>query len=213
MSNVVVVRLSDVHAGTLRPDLRSYRVIRIDRKTAFGNPFKAPTDADRPAAIEQYRKYLWKALQDPKSDLGRRVRHLAATNADLALACWCAPKPCHGDVLKSAIMWLRAQDTQPAKVPPASPAAPQPAAVAPEPSEVERMIASTRAWNERCAAEDRAAEDKRIADLWAVKLGLAPQPAVSLVADAATWIAAHYKTAAPAIAKLDAAIAALSTNA
>lgn len=68
--------------------------IYIGRGSIWGNPFplaKGHTDADRARVIAQYEEYL---LSRP--DLLSRVHELRGKR----LACFCAPKPCHGDVLK-----------------------------------------------------------------------------------------------------------------
>ena len=66
------------------------RLVRIDRRSRWGNPFRLRREADRAQVIAQYRAWL---LAQP--DL------LAAlpTLRGKVLACWCAPRPCHGDVL------------------------------------------------------------------------------------------------------------------
>ena len=77
--------------------------MRIDRKTDWGNPFplrKEAGPAERREVIEQYREYLADAIDSGKIDPGR----LAKLNGK-ALACHCAPQPCHGDVLSQAASW------------------------------------------------------------------------------------------------------------
>lgn len=66
--------------------------VRIDRQTNWGNPFRLHknTAAGRARAIEQYR--AWIATE---ADLLNALPTLQGKT----LACWCAPKPCHGDVL------------------------------------------------------------------------------------------------------------------
>jgi hypothetical protein len=67
-------------------------MVRIDRRTEWGNPFEIPGDGDRDTVIAAYRDYY---LPHKPS--------LLATLPKLrgrALGCWCAPEACHGDVLK-----------------------------------------------------------------------------------------------------------------
>jgi hypothetical protein len=66
-------------------------LVRIDRRTEWGNPFVIPADGDRATVIAKYRDYL----PGQPSLLGR-LPELKGK----ALGCWCAPQPCHGDVLK-----------------------------------------------------------------------------------------------------------------
>ena len=79
-------------------------VVRIDRATRWGNPYRIGPDGDRARVIERYRADLW-----------RRIRAGEIALADLAaldgrdLACWCAPLPCHGDVLARAAAWAASE--------------------------------------------------------------------------------------------------------
>ena len=71
--------------------------VRIDRQTGWGNPFKIGPDGDRAEVIDKYHDYFWSAFADGKIIL----TDLAALHGK-RLGCWCAPLPCHGDVLEVA---------------------------------------------------------------------------------------------------------------
>ena len=64
--------------------------IRIDRRTKWGNPFKEGRDGTRDEVIAKYEAWIktQPALMAALPELRGKV-----------LGCWCAPKPCHGDVL------------------------------------------------------------------------------------------------------------------
>lgn len=76
--------------------------VYIGRPSKWGNPFshkdntlaKYKTET-REEAIEKYREYILhrKDLLDCLHELRGKI-----------LGCWCAPKPCHGDVLIELIM-------------------------------------------------------------------------------------------------------------
>ncbi len=74
--------------------------VLIDRRTRWGNAFRIESNCSREQAIARYRTDLW-----------RRIRAGEVSLEDLAeldgcwLACWCAPLPCHGDVLARAAAW------------------------------------------------------------------------------------------------------------
>ena len=95
-----------------RPDLRAALdgmeehgdVVRIDRRTSWGNPFLMGRHGGREEVIERYRAWLWNKLQKGEIPLGK----LAALNGK-TLACWCHPQPCHGDVLAKAARWAHAR--------------------------------------------------------------------------------------------------------
>ena len=69
--------------------------VRIDRRTEWGNPFEMPGDGDRETVIEAYKDYYL----PHKPSLQKRIGELSGK----ALGCWCAPEPCHGDVLADLI--------------------------------------------------------------------------------------------------------------
>ena len=83
--------------------VRAGAAVRIDRKTEWGNPFPLGDRADaaeRRDVIEQYREYLSNAIDAGHVDIDKLARLDGK-----ALACHCAPEPCHGDVLAEAASW------------------------------------------------------------------------------------------------------------
>lgn len=83
--------------------------VYIGRGSKWGNPFTSiqgrntkaiEVVGSREEAIEKYREWL----KD-------QIRSGRITKSDLAelygkdLVCFCAPKPCHGDVLEAAAAW------------------------------------------------------------------------------------------------------------
>ena len=91
-----------------RPDLRTAldgaeeheEVVRIDRRTRWGNPFLIGRHGGREEVIERYRSWLWNKLRSGEIPLAQ----VAALNGK-QLAFWCRPQPCHGDVLAKAAGW------------------------------------------------------------------------------------------------------------
>jgi hypothetical protein len=88
----VVVSLRD-------QDLRDWAtdanvLLRIDRTSKWGNPFVLPEDGTRDDVIAAYRDHY----------LPNKPSLIAALDelSGKALGCWCAPDPCHGDVLIQA---------------------------------------------------------------------------------------------------------------
>lgn len=64
--------------------------IYIGRPSKWGNPFVIPSDGTRGEVIQKYEAWI------------QTQPHLLADLASLrgkVLGCWCAPNPCHGDVL------------------------------------------------------------------------------------------------------------------
>jgi hypothetical protein len=63
--------------------------IYIGRPSKWGNPFIIGKDGTRAEVIAKYERWLH------DSDLINQIGELAGRD----LVCWCAPEPCHGDVL------------------------------------------------------------------------------------------------------------------
>lgn len=76
----------------------------IDRSSKWGNPFRIGADGNRTEVIEKYRHFLWAQMS---SDEFRESMLAELDGKDLV--CWCAPAPCHGDVLVRAVAWLKQQ--------------------------------------------------------------------------------------------------------
>ena len=103
-----VVNLNDYVA----PPFGGGCLIKIDRTTKWGNPFRIGQDGDRDAVIEKYRQWLWAKIQRQELDL-----HELADLHGCELGCHCRPLPCHGDVLARAAEWAaRYLDEMPKEV-------------------------------------------------------------------------------------------------
>jgi hypothetical protein len=64
--------------------------VNVGRPSEWGNPFKLGRDGTRADVIAKYRAWI---VQQPA--LMAALPELRGRN----LVCWCAPKPCHADVL------------------------------------------------------------------------------------------------------------------
>ena len=81
---------TDARARVVHCKREKYDVY-IGRPGFWGNPFKVGVYGDRERCIQAYREMI---MADE--------RMIAKAKAELrgkTLGCWCAPKPCHGDVL------------------------------------------------------------------------------------------------------------------
>jgi len=77
--------------------------VRVDRGTDWGNPFVMRGEQNRDLVCDQFEQYaLWRLSIEPAW-----LDPLRGKN----LACWCAPKRCHGDALlklaNSLVIWKR----------------------------------------------------------------------------------------------------------
>ncbi len=99
MNEVIVVNIG-------MKKIEGYVYYNIMRPHILGNPFKMASESQRDEVIEKYRQYLW-AEMNRKSEMGKMVYTMAASKNNIALACCCKPKACHGDIIKRAIEWIR----------------------------------------------------------------------------------------------------------
>lgn len=65
--------------------------VYIGRPSRWGNPFVLGIHGNRAEVLQKYRE--WLGLHP---ELVRDARSLRG----LTLGCWCAPLPCHGDILR-----------------------------------------------------------------------------------------------------------------
>lgn len=79
--------------------------VYIGRGSVFGNPFvmNDKSDEERTRVIAEYKTYF---LDRVEKDSQFREEVLALKGR--SLVCYCAPKPCHGDVI---LEWLESYDT------------------------------------------------------------------------------------------------------
>lgn len=81
-----------------------------DRTSVWGNPFpmKGKSDEERDRVIQEYRRWLWNEIR-VNNGIDRLLMPIIerknSISTPLRLACWCAPKPCHCDVLVRACEW------------------------------------------------------------------------------------------------------------
>ena len=75
--------------------------VYIGRPGPLGNPFRMEVDAEeeRLRVVDDYRIWFTKEV-DRNPEFRQQI--LALRGYDLA--CWCSPKPCHGDII---LAWLK----------------------------------------------------------------------------------------------------------
>lgn len=83
--------------------------VRVDRKSALGNPFYMHSEAERDKVCEQYAAYFKQRTErnnpgDPFMQELKRIRLLYKQYGKLRLFCWCAPKRCHAETIKDYLL-------------------------------------------------------------------------------------------------------------
>lgn len=75
--------------------------VYIGRPSKWGNPFRIGRDGDRAEVLRKYRKWLTAIGRDGRH---RSLFYDATTElSGKVLGCYCAPEPCHGDVIIEAM--------------------------------------------------------------------------------------------------------------
>lgn len=74
-----------------RIDKISTEAVYIGRPSKWGNPFKIGRDGTREETIAKYAGWLDGMVFNKQLDLDELIGK--------DLVCWCAPLPCHGDIL------------------------------------------------------------------------------------------------------------------
>lgn len=77
--------------------------VYIGRPSVLGNPFRITGKVTRKECIEAYRGWIHERINDADEEVLReleRIRNLVKKYGRVNLVCWCAPLPCHGDVIK-----------------------------------------------------------------------------------------------------------------
>ncbi len=76
--------------------------IYIGRGTPLGNPYVVGEQFANP--LELYRRWLWEKLKTRDKKV---VAAMRAIVPGMHLVCSCKPRPCHGDVVVRAWVWMQ----------------------------------------------------------------------------------------------------------
>ncbi len=79
----------------------------VGRPSALGNPFKLEHESQRDHVIQQYETWLQDRIAARDLQVCHELNRLYRIVRDqgvLELTCWCAPKPCHADVIRSILL-------------------------------------------------------------------------------------------------------------
>ena len=70
----------------------------------LANPFKIGRDGTREEVIQKYRRWLWEQIKAGNAEVIAELKRIGLSKADVV--CWCAPLPCHGEVVLKAARWV-----------------------------------------------------------------------------------------------------------
>ena len=89
-----MIRVANKHSWKHAKAILQPGAVYVGRPSKWGNPYTIGQDGTREEVISLYRDWIAK-----KPEL---IGELAAMNPQ-TLVCWCAPLPCHADVLKELL--------------------------------------------------------------------------------------------------------------
>jgi hypothetical protein len=101
MEMVQVIHIAEVS----RWRKEGYHVVVVARPSRLGNPFRIGRDGSREVVIEKYHQWL-RQQYAKRNRVYKDLLCLAArvlSGEPVALACYCAPKRCHADIIKLAV--------------------------------------------------------------------------------------------------------------
>lgn len=78
----------------------------IGRPSLLGNPFKITEGQTREKCIERYSYYIKNLIEKREEHVMKELESIFAglvATGRVDLLCWCAPEPCHGDVIRRLI--------------------------------------------------------------------------------------------------------------
>lgn len=96
-----MIRIINLRNYTLKPN---EVLIKVDRSTVVGNPFPMHNETQRNEVCDKYAEYFAQQMPINKAFhayIGNIYR--TAKKQDVALGCWCAPKRCHAETIKTFI--------------------------------------------------------------------------------------------------------------
>lgn len=92
-------------------NLRNYELgeneilIKVDRSSVLGNPFKMHNENMRDEVCDKYASYFDTKVKE-RGDFRNeviRIYRMVRDGRDIALGCWCYPKRCHAEHIKAFI--------------------------------------------------------------------------------------------------------------
>ena len=102
--------LGQARRGITIVNRRNGRVagVYVGRPAVLGNPYVIGHDGSRHDVVDKYRAWLREQYRHDGA-VRHALRQLAMrylTDGALTLICWCAPQPCHAEVIRDAVLGM-----------------------------------------------------------------------------------------------------------
>jgi hypothetical protein len=87
----------------------------IGRGSPLGNPFPITKELPRLKAIAQYKTWLYAKVTEGDVRVSNELMRLIllARKQPIALECFCAPQPCHGEIIRDLLIHLEPSVVKP----------------------------------------------------------------------------------------------------
>ena len=104
---IYVVNIKNYTTGIGLKEVYIGRTFGGFKASCLCNQFKIGRDGDRKKVIQKYRRWLYQEYKK-KGEVWKELKRLLkiSKTEDLFLLCWCAPLPCHGDIIKNCLLWM-----------------------------------------------------------------------------------------------------------
>lgn len=105
MADIVIASMR--RAGVQAPE--GYIKVPCDRRSVLGNPFVMHIESQRGQVCDQYHNWLFKQHEERNPAVNQELQRLITMyreGKNIALTCWCAPKRCHCESIKSMVISL-----------------------------------------------------------------------------------------------------------
>jgi len=76
---------------------------RVDRKSPLGNPYRMIGETDRIPVCSLYEKHFKENLSNEAKEYLKTLADAWIKYGKLNLFCWCTPKHCHAETIKTYI--------------------------------------------------------------------------------------------------------------
>lgn len=107
--------MKDVKMGPMDVYIGRYNKGRKLKESVLANPNPLESESERDSNLTKYKLWLWGKMQtfcfSAEYDELIRIGRLSNEGA-VTLWCWCAPKKCHGDIIKAAIEWMAGNENK-----------------------------------------------------------------------------------------------------
>ena len=102
-------------------NLRNYKendnevLIRVDRSSILGNPYRMFNESQRDKVCDLYEKRFLRIVNGEENNPHfrkelKRIYEIAKKH-DVALGCWCSPKRCHAETIKEYLDYVLSMTT------------------------------------------------------------------------------------------------------